>query len=247
MPRKKGTPRKTLVINQQRFWSHVDRSGECGVWTGLKYPNGYGRYSAEYAHRVSYELAHGPIPRGLFVCHSCDNRACVNPAHLWVGTAADNQRDAAKKQRMPRGTNHVSHKRAVEEAQKRVIQLIPAASRGGRKVTHQQAKEIRKRFVAGEVTTYQLAAEYGGESGNDSRHHPRSDAHEQRRDRASSVFLPRCPDRQGVFYPWEVYEVGATGRVVSGSIRRVSIQAVNASCAFRSPLARNTPSHAKAR
>jgi hypothetical protein len=89
-----------------RFWEKVDKSGECWVWTGGLFRNGYGQIKisnkTSHAHRVSYELNVGPIGPGLSVCHKCDNRGCVRPDHLFLGTTKDNLSDMARKGRSAR-------------------------------------------------------------------------------------------------------------------------------------------------
>jgi len=92
-----------------RFWSKASRADGCLLWTGRLDPHGYGEFrlgsgrsgrrQTRLAHRVAYEIAKGPIPPGLCVCHSCDVRNCVEPAHLWLGTVADNNRDMVAKGR----------------------------------------------------------------------------------------------------------------------------------------------------
>lgn len=74
----------------------------CWLWTGVIRAGGYGQfYSLEWgrvaAHRAAWSFYFGPIPEGLFVCHQCDVRSCVNPAHLFLGTARDNNLDTQRK------------------------------------------------------------------------------------------------------------------------------------------------------
>jgi hypothetical protein len=89
-----------------RFHTKYQKTPSCWLWTASKYRHGYGQIAigrrngeqrATYAHRVAYVLAHGDIPQGAVVMHSCDVRACVNPAHLMLGDQATNVADAKAK------------------------------------------------------------------------------------------------------------------------------------------------------
>jgi len=90
----------------------VDDNG-CWLWTGSKNKKGYGQvfYNSKLikAHRFSYEVFKEPIPKGMHVCHSCDIPSCINPDHLWVGTAKDNMIDMGKKGRTVNQNTNKTH------------------------------------------------------------------------------------------------------------------------------------------
>ena len=83
-----------LKHTPERFWSKVEKTDGCWVWTGKSFGDfGYCRYGKTLVHRKSWELTFGKIPEGKLVLHKCDNPPCVRPSHLYVGTQKDNVRD----------------------------------------------------------------------------------------------------------------------------------------------------------
>jgi hypothetical protein len=86
-------------IRIARFWSYVDRSGECWIWTSSRDKDGYGVYRVgkhkRRAHRVSLELVGRPVPDGMVTDHLCRNPSCVRPDHLDIVTGAENNRRGA--------------------------------------------------------------------------------------------------------------------------------------------------------
>lgn len=106
-----------------RFWAKVDKSNECWNWNAGLTNKGYGQFQAGYgpvlAHRVSWFLTYGEEPNGMCVLHRCDNRRCVKPDHLFLGTKADNNHDMLAKGRHKgwphaRGSSQLSLEQVAE-------------------------------------------------------------------------------------------------------------------------------------
>lgn len=99
--------RRNVIDSPDEFWANVQRAegDACWPWTGRQGRLGYGRVIYQGRHRVAtriaYELTYGPNS-APFMCHRCDNPACVNPAHIFPGSAADNNTDRARKGRSNR-------------------------------------------------------------------------------------------------------------------------------------------------
>jgi hypothetical protein len=131
-----------LPITKERIESKVLRIPEagCWVWMGSSQVRGYGEIISNkrkhLAHRASYEAFVGPIPKGMYVCHACDNVACVNPNHLFLGTQKQNLQDMASKGRSTWGEKN------------------PMA-----KLTEGKVKEIKQGLAAGKTDT-ELAKQF---------------------------------------------------------------------------------------
>lgn len=138
----KGPRPRTPDEIAARFWSHVDRSGGgCWPWLSATRANGYGVFTVKKgevvtAHRYAYFLTHSAMPPAC-ACHSCDNRRCCRPDHIWSGTVADNHADMVAKGRQPKGDRH-----------------------GRATLTEAAVREIKARLADGAVQR-QLAKEYG--------------------------------------------------------------------------------------
>ena len=136
------TIRNQNKSDEERFWAKVKKmENGCWEWQGAKNLQGYGEFMTagdsghfEMAHRISWKLANGPIPDGMFICHHCDNPPCVNPAHLFLGTQKDNIQDMFSKNRQNYGKSA--------------------------KLTPEQVVEIRNIYKKGNITYQKLAEKF---------------------------------------------------------------------------------------
>lgn len=170
-----------------RFWSKVDRSGACWLWTAATSFDGYGQFlfngQSARAHRIAFELSNGPIPDGYHVLHHCDTPACVNPEHLFLGTNADNVADREHKGRTAKGdrsparmhpdvmarrgdtngsrTKPEKRPRGDDHWTHQHPNQLPHGEQHGRALLNaDQVRSIRARHAAGEKQQH-LADEYG--------------------------------------------------------------------------------------
>lgn len=141
------TPRKVLppVRFLRKTETHDLDPDKCWDWQGPVNPNGYGRFVVNNEHRLAHRVAHemfvGPIPEGKVVCHACDNRRCVNPHHLWIGTQSENLKDAAAKGRMFRPNTN-------------------GQRNGNSKLTIEDVRTIRAMRESGQLQ-YKIAEKFG--------------------------------------------------------------------------------------
>lgn len=131
---------------EERFWEKVNKSGECWEWTAAVDDSGYGRLiidrKVHRAHRLSWQFEHGPIPDGLHVLHRCDNPACVNPEHLFLGTHQENMVDKTRKGRA-------------------ITRGLPGEDHPQSKLTESDIRTIRRLYATGEWTLERIANRFG--------------------------------------------------------------------------------------
>lgn len=125
---------------EERFLSKVEKGEICWEWIGANDGRGYGQLYVGgkliRAHRLSFMLYVGKIPKGLHILHKCDNPSCVNPDHLFIGTHRDNMQDMSRKGR--HGTITMPHK------------MVRGENNGLSKLTEQQVLEIRELYSTGD-------------------------------------------------------------------------------------------------
>jgi hypothetical protein len=155
---------RPLVPLAERLWSRYEVGANgCWNWTGTISTTGYGQIGAGgrsagllHTNRAAWLVTHGEIPDGLFVCHSCDNRRCINPAHLFLGTHADNMRDMREKGRGAKG-DRLPHTKLTDEQVRdirdRYVLKYGPPKRGGRR---SNAQELAAEFGISQVYVSQL-------------------------------------------------------------------------------------------
>lgn len=146
-------------IDYERFMNKVEKTDSCWLWTAGTNQKDYGHFSVTIngyqkhyrAHRFIYEYINGIIPEGLFVCHSCDTPRCVNPSHLWLGTASDNAVDSVNKKRhgMTKKTHcPKGHKYTMDNIYTRANRAnYTRECRKCRKIKSQKYEERKKQHV----------------------------------------------------------------------------------------------------
>jgi len=135
---------------KQRWESYVDKTDGCWEWTGYCATNGYGQLniggSLKYAHRLSWLFHNGAVPKDACILHHCDNRKCVNPDHLFLGTRADNSADMVSKGRQTIGERNpmakITNEQAMEIIKSREPKGILAVRYG---IEPKTVDDIRKR------------------------------------------------------------------------------------------------------
>lgn len=149
--------------DESRFWSKVaiGAADECWEWRASAI-RGYGTLKVGSksdgtvrrvgAHKFSWEIANGPVPSGLCVCHKCDNRSCVNPAHLFLGTDAVNLADRDAKGRQARGARHGTHTKP---------ESVPRGERNGRAILKEWQLPYIEALISGGVGRRDVARAYG--------------------------------------------------------------------------------------
>ena len=136
-----GSMEEKVVALRKRFFSKVEKTGNCWIWKRSKTKSGYGVFNLSgkfiRAHRFSWLWHNGDISKGICVCHSCDNPICVNPKHLWLGTPTQNNLDRDKKGRTSKNPYGEKNSNA--------------------KLTNEEAFAIRKIYSLGKTNTEKLS------------------------------------------------------------------------------------------